>query len=143
VEWLRADLRAHPSRCTLAYWHRPPFTSGRYGDNEQTFRVRPMWKAAVEAGVDVVLAGHEHSYERFRPMDGAGRIDPKGARLFIVGTGGGNLRRYKTPRLPATQVRNDDTWGMLRLTLHDDGYDWKFLPVRGRSFTDSGSGECR
>jgi acid phosphatase type 7 len=143
VEWLRADLRAHPARCTLAYWHRPPFTSGRYGDNKETRRVRPMWQAAVQGGVDVVLAGHEHSYERFAPMDGAGRIDPRGARLFIVGTGGGNLRRYRTPRLPATRVRNDDTWGVLRLTLREDGYDWKFLPIRGKSFTDSGSGACR
>jgi acid phosphatase type 7 len=142
VEWLRADLRFHKRKCTLAYWHRPPFSSGRYGDDKDTTRVRPMWQVAVEEGVDVVLTGHEHSYERFARMDATGRIDPRGTRLFIVGTGGGNLRRYKTPRLPATQVRNADTWGMLRLTLRSDGYDWRFLPVRGRPFTDSGSTDC-
>jgi acid phosphatase type 7 len=141
--WMRADLRAHRRKCTLAYWHRPPFSSGRYGDAEDTARVRPMWQVAAEEGVDVVLTGHEHSYERFAPMDATGAIAPDtGTRLFIVGTGGGNLRRYRRPRLPATEVRNDDTHGVLRLALRPDGYDWRFLPVRGARFTDRGSADC-
>jgi Calcineurin-like phosphoesterase len=140
--WLRRDLRSHPARCTLAYWHRPPFSSGRYGDPENTDRVRPLWQVAVEGGVDVVLTGHEHSYERFVPMDRDGRRDDEGTRLFIVGTGGGNLRRYHRPALPTTAVRNGDTWGLLRLTLRADGYDWKFLAVPGRRFTDAGTGSC-
>ena len=142
ARWLRADLRRHARRCTLAYWHRPPFSSGRYGDPEDTARVRPLWRTAVEAGVDVVLTGHEHSYERFAPMDAEGTADPRGTRLFIVGTGGGNLRRYRRPRLQTTQVRNDDTWGVLRLTLRATGYAWRFLPVRGARFADAGSGRC-
>lgn len=140
--WLRSDLRKHRARCTLAYWHRPPFSSGRYGDPENTDRVRPLWRAAVEGGVDVVLTGHEHSYERFVPMDVDGRPDDEGTRLFVVGTGGGNLRRYRRPPLPTTVVRNGDTWGLLRLTLRGDGYSWKFLPVAGARFTDSGAGAC-
>jgi hypothetical protein len=140
--WLRRDLRSHRARCTLAYWHRPPFSSGRYGDPENTDRVRPLWQVAVEGGVDIVLTGHEHSYERFVPMDRDGRRDDEGTRLFIVGTGGGNLRRYHRPPLPTTVVRNGDTWGVLRLTLRGDGYDWRFLPVPGREFTDAGSGSC-
>jgi hypothetical protein len=79
---------------------------------------------AVEGGVDVVLTGHEHGYERFAPMDAGGRPDAKGAQLFVVGTGGGDLRRYRRPRLLTTAVRSDDTWGLLRLTLHPDRYDW-------------------
>jgi len=142
VRWLRADLRRHPRRCTLAYWHRPPFSSGRYGDPGDTARVRPLWRAAVDGGVDVVLTGHEHSYERFAPMGAAGAADARGARLFIVGTGGGNLRRYRRPRLPTTRVRNDDTWGVLRLTLRAAGYDWRFLPASGGRFADAGSGRC-
>jgi hypothetical protein len=143
AQWMQADLRANRRRCMLAYWHRPPFSSGRYGDPKDRARVRALWQVAVEEGVDVVLAGHEHSYERFAPMDVTGRIDrARGTRLFIVGTGGGNLRRYRNPPLPATEVRNADTWGVLRLTLRSDGYDWRFLPVRGRPFTDSGSGDC-
>lgn len=142
VTWLRQDLRRHERRCTLAYWHRPPFSSGRYGDPENTDRVRPMWQAAVDGGVDIVLTAHEHSYERFVPMDRDGRRDDEGTRLFIVGTGGGNLRKYHRPPLPTTVVRNGDTWGLLRLTLRADGYDWRFLPVPSRSFTDAGSGSC-
>jgi len=140
--WLRRDLRDHPARCTLAYWHRPPFSSGRYGDPKNTDRVRPLWRVAVEEGVDIVLTAHEHSYERFVPMDADGGRDDEGTRLFVVGTGGGNLRKYHRPPLPTTVVRNDDTWGVLRLTLRADGYDWKFLPVPGRRFTDAGTGSC-
>jgi hypothetical protein len=140
--WLRRDLRSHARRCTLAYWHRPPFSSGRYGDPEDTDRVRSLWQVAVDGGVDVVLTGHEHSYERFVPMDGDGRRDAEGTQLFVVGTGGGNLRKYRRPPLATTAVRNGDTWGLLRLTLRADRYDWRFLPVPGRSFTDAGSGSC-
>ena len=70
--------------------------------------------------------------------------DGLGQRLsqVVVGTGGGNLRRYRDPPLPSTEVRNDDTWGVLRLELHPDRYDWRFLPVDGRTFSDHGSGTC-
>ena len=142
ARWMRADLRRHRSRCTLAYWHRPPFSSGRYGDPADTERVRPLWRVAVEDGVDVVLTAHEHSYERHAPMDAKGKPDAAGTRLFVVGTGGGNLRRYRDPPLPSTEVRNDDTWGVLRLELHPDRYDWRFLPVDAGTFSDHGSGTC-
>jgi acid phosphatase type 7 len=142
ARWLRDQARASRDRCTLAYWHRPPFSSGRYGDKKDTRRIRAVWQVAVEEGVDVVLTGHEHSYERFAPMDISGRRYSRGPRLFIVGTGGAHLRPYRTPRLPTTEARNADTWGLLRLTLRPDDYDWRFLPVRGRQFTDRGTGTC-
>jgi hypothetical protein len=142
ARWMRADLRRHRARCTLAYWHRPPFSSGRYGDPADTERVRPLWRVAVEEGVDVVLTAHEHSYERHAPMDANGKPDAGGTRLFVVGTGGGNLRRFRNPPLPSTEIRNDDTWGVVRLELHPDRYDWRFLPVDARPFSDHGSGTC-
>jgi hypothetical protein len=142
ARWMRADLRAHAGRCTLAYWHRPPFSSGRYGDPADTARVRALWQVAVQEGVDVVLTAHEHSYERHAPMDAAGARDPRGPRLFVVGTGGGNLRRFHRPPLPTTEVRDGATWGVLRLDLRPGGYDWRFLPTRGATFTDRGSGDC-
>lgn len=143
IEWLRGDLQLHDAACTLAYWHRPPFSSGRYGDPENTQRVRPLWQAVVEGGVDLVLASHEHSYERFAPMNGVGnRDEDRGARLIVAGTGGGNLRRFENAPLPTTERRNDDTWGVVKLTLEPTGYTWEFLPVAGKSFTDSGSGTC-
>jgi hypothetical protein len=143
LRWLRDDLADHPAECTLAYWHRPPFSSGRYGDERDTERVRPLWETVHELGVDVVLVGHEHSYERLASMDAAGNRDPEGVPVFIVGTGGGNLRSFGGPPLETTEVRNGDTWGVLRLTLGDGRYDFEFIPVEGATFTDAGSGTCR
>jgi acid phosphatase type 7 len=142
-QWLRRDLSRHRPPCTLAYWHRPPFSSGRYGSPEDTKRVRPLWSILYDEGVDVLLTGHEHSYERFAPMNTTGeRDDADGVHLFVVGTGGGNLREFANDPLPTTEVRQDHTWGVLKLTLMATGYDWKFLPVAGKTFTDSGSGAC-
>jgi hypothetical protein len=141
--WLADELERSSGRCTLAYWHRPPFSSGRYGDAEATDRVRPLWRILHRAGVEVLLTGHEHSYERFGPMDAEGQADPnRGVRLFVVGTGGGNLREFENPPLATTEVRNDDTWGVLELTLRAGAYDWEFLPVRDGGFTDAGTGTC-
>ena len=143
ISWLRDDLEEHRAQCTLAYWHRPPFSSGRYGDPEATDRVRPLWRVVVDAGVELVLVGHEHSYERFAPMNAEGDADPDGTQLIVAGTGGGNLRRYERPPLPTTEIRNDEAWGVLKLTLRAGGYDWRFLPVAGKTFTDAGSRSCR
>jgi hypothetical protein len=143
IQWLRDDLNQSPALCTLAYWHRPPFSSGRYGDARDTGRVRPLWQAAYEEGVDLVLTAHEHSYERFAPMNAEGERDDGGMRLIVAGTGGGNLREFANDPLPTTEERNDNTWGVLKLTLRPTEYDWEFLPVQGRTFTDSGSGSCR
>lgn len=143
AEWLRDDLEQHQAICTLAVWHRPPFTSGRYGEPSETARVRPLWRVLNEEGADVLLTGHEHSYERFQQMDAEGRPDEaKGVRLFIVGTGGGNLRPFENPPLPTTATRQADSWGVLKLDLQSAGYDWTFLPVSGSSYSDSGTGTC-
>jgi hypothetical protein len=143
IVWLRRDLDRYAATCTLAVAHRPPFSSGRYGDPEDTSRVRPLWQVLYEEGVDVFLTAHEHSYERFAPMNTRGeRDEERGVRLFVAGTGGGNLRRFAHDPLPTTEVRNDDTWGVLKMTLNATGYDWEFLPVEGKAFRDSGSGTC-
>jgi len=85
-QWLRADLSAHPATCTLAYWHHPRFSSGQHGN---AVEMQPIWQALYAAGVDVVLNGHDHNYERFAPQDATGRADPeRGIREFVVGTGG-------------------------------------------------------
>jgi hypothetical protein len=142
IQWARSDLGTHRTRCTLAYWHRPPFTSGRYGLPKDTTRVMPLWRTLYDKGVDVLLVGHDHDFERFVPMDANGRPDPRGVREFVVGTGGGNLRAFKNPPLPTTAVRSDSTWGVLRLTLSPGRYAWRFLPVSGGGFTDAGAGTC-
>ena len=139
-QWFRDDLDAHPATCTVAMWHDPRFSSGNiHGD--QGF-IQPLWSIAYEKGVDVVLNGHEHDYERFAPMDANGALDTKyGVRQFVVGTGGYYLYGLGT-RKATSEVWDNSGYGVLKLTLRAGAYDWKFLPVAGKSFTDSGSRAC-
>jgi len=137
--WLAADLRAHHPPCTLAYWHHPRFSSGEHGDQLQT---APLWDALYASGADVILNGHDHDYERFAPLDPSGQPDPRrGIREFVVGTGGKNHYRFNSTQ-PGSVVRNSDTFGVLRLTLHPRGYAWQFAPITGKHFTDAGAGTC-
>lgn len=139
-DWLRSDLAARPSRCTLAYWHYPRFSSGPEGNDPA---VKPLWDALYEAGVDVVLNGHEHLYERFALQTPGGQSDPKrGIRQFTVGTGGKNLYSF-AGRRPNSQVRNASAFGVLRLTLYPTSYEWRFVPIAGKTFTDRGATDCR
>ncbi|MDI3341718.1 MAG: metallophosphoesterase [Sphaerobacter sp.] len=138
-QWLRADLAQHPATCTLAYWHHPRFSSGKHGSQS---KMQAIWEALYDAGADVVLTGHDHNYQRFAPLNARGEVDPEqGIRQFVVGTGGKNLYQIDEP-LATTEVYNDDTFGVLRLTLHERSYDWEFIPVAGGTFSDSGSAEC-
>jgi hypothetical protein len=138
--WLRADLAATSRRCTIAFWHHPLFSSGQHGAHRN---MRPIWDALYEAGAEIVLTGHDHNYERFAPQTPAGAADPtRGIRQFTVGTGGKNHTRIRRAQ-PNSEVRNDDTFGVLMLTLRGDGYRWQFVPEAGKSFSDAGSGGCR
>jgi hypothetical protein len=139
VRWLRADLAAHRRRCTLAYWHHPRFSSGPHGNQQP---VAPLWRALYSAGADVVLNGHDHDYERFASQTPAGRADARhGIREFVVGTGGRSHYPTLIPRANS-QRRNSSTFGVLALTLHRDGYSWRFVPEAGGRFTDRGTGPC-
>jgi hypothetical protein len=137
--WLRADLAAHPTRCTLAFWHHPRFSSGRHaGDPDYD----GFWRALHHAGADVVLNAHDHHYERFAPQDPRAQLDrARGIREFVVGSGGKSLEPFATTR-PNSEVRNATTFGVLVLTLHPGGYDWRFVGERGAKFGDRGSGSC-
>ena len=137
--WLKADLAAHPAPCTAAMWHHPRFSSAQHGDDGG---MRNLWRVLYEAGAELVLSGHDHTYERFGPQDADGKPDPaRGMRQFVVGTGGKEL--YKFERIEAdSEVHSNKTFGVLKLTLHPRGYDWEFVPVRDGVFHDSGSAEC-
>ena len=138
--WLERDLKDHPSACILAYWHHPRFTSGTSGGDSA---VGAFWKVLYDHGASVVLSGHDHDYERFAPQDPSGHADPeRGIRQFIIGTGGATLGSFGRTA-PNSEVRNNSSYGVLELTLRPDGYDWRFVPVPGDSFTDSGSDTCR
>jgi acid phosphatase type 7 len=140
-EWLAADLAAHPARCTLAAWHDARFSSGEeHGDSAA---VAPFWQQLQDAGAEVVLTAHEHSYERFAAQrDSTRPTDSEGLVQFVVGTGGRELRGFGDPR-PNSEVRWNGSFGVLALTLHADGYDWRFVGPPGTPEVDSGSGSCR
>jgi acid phosphatase type 7 len=130
--WLAADLAANPALCTVAYMHHPRFSSGLHGSDTT---LGALWTTLSRGGADVVLAGHDHHYERFAPFEGI--------RAFVVGSGGRShypvLWRLSRPKSVAL---DDDTYGVLKLTLGAEGYDWRFVPVVGSTYSDSGSSSC-
>lgn len=137
--WLRADLTAHPNRCTLAYWHHPRFSTGVVGDLPD---IRPLFQALYDANAELLLVGHAHNYQRWSPLNPTGAPDAaRGIRQFVVGTGGRASHEVSPPD-PRQEIANDDTFGVLRLLLSSGGFTWQFQPVAGRTFTDSGSQTC-
>jgi acid phosphatase type 7 len=138
--WLRADVAAHPSRCTLAYWHRPRFTSGPASQAAET---DAFWRDLYATGADVVLGGHNHQYERFAPQTPDRDPDPAaGIRQFVVGTGGDGLDPFRPADLrPNSETRIAGAFGVLLLTLRPDGYDWRFVDADG-AVLDAGSQPC-
>jgi hypothetical protein len=136
-QWLRQELALNQKKCTIAFWHHPLFSSGQNGDQTH---MRDFWRLLYAAGVDIVIAGHDHLYERFAPQDPDGRPDSaKGIRQFVVGTGGAQLYRFVTTK-PNSEVRIS-AYGVLKLTLETESYRWDFVPV-GSGESDAGSGTC-
>jgi hypothetical protein len=133
AEQLALQIIADDGRCTLAYWHHPRFSSGRHGSDPMS---APLWSLLADADAELVLSGHDHTYERFAPIDGI--------RQFVVGTGGRSLYPFEGEPLPLTEARADDTYGLLQLSLEPDGYAWRFVPATdvGGSFTDVGDAAC-
>jgi hypothetical protein len=139
VTWLQNDLAAYPNLCILAYWHRPRWSSG--SDHGNDGEMQAIWEILYDAEAELVLNGHEHIYERFAEMDASGSAVPQGLREIVVGTGGEGLDKFGAIQ-PASEVRNNSTYGVLKLTLNDTSYDWQFVPIAGGTFTDSGSSTC-
>ena len=140
VRWLKNDLAANPKRCVLAYWHHPRWSSGaKYGNNS---KYQTIWSTLYNAGAELVINGHEHNYERFKQMNASGSAVSSGMRAFVVGTGGAGLYGFGTIR-STSEVRNSSTHGVLKLTLSSTSYSWKFVPIAGKTFTDSGTTSCR
>jgi hypothetical protein len=140
LDWLIADLAAHPVACTLAIWHHPRFSSGAHGNDLQT---SPFWRVLYDAGADLIVNGHDHDYERFAPQTPIGVSDPgRGIREIVVGTGGESLRLFKPVAVLNSEIRNASTYGVLRLDLAPGSYAWQFIGVSARSFSDNGSASC-
>src|SRR5439155_1132477 len=137
-QWLKTDLAASAKRCTLAYLHQPLFSSGTLADAG----THTLWQDLYDAGAEIVVTGHEHNYQRFAPQTATGVADPAfGIREFVAGMGGAGHFSVGTA-LANTEVQEDQTYGVLKLTLSSTGYEWKFIPIAGKTFTDAGSGTC-
>jgi hypothetical protein len=139
VAWLRDDLARHPGTCKLAMWHHPRWSSSSEGS---TPAVEPFWRVLVEFGVDVVLNGHAHDYQRFPPMNTQGQPDPSGPRAFVVGTGGSSFSSFDDDAPVRSEVRDNTSHGVLKLDLRDGSYAWNFVALAGDELRDSGEGAC-
>jgi len=138
-QWLRADLAANSKDCILAHWHHPRFSSGTHGSSTAT---QPLYQALYEAGAEIIVTGHDHNYQRFAPQTPTGQADPaRGIRQFVAGTGGAGLYVFATP-IANTEAYSVETYGVLKLTLGPGSYSWEFVPIAGKTYTDSGSGTC-
>jgi hypothetical protein len=139
-QWLRADLAATGKDCILAYWHKPRFSSSStHGSSTAS---QPLWQALYEAGAEIVVVGHDHTYERFAPQTPTGVADPaRGIRQFVAGMGGAGHYGISSP-IANSEAYNTDTYGVLKFTLGPGTYAWEFVPVAGGTYRDSGSGTC-
>ncbi|GAA3883690.1 discoidin domain-containing protein [Saccharothrix violaceirubra] len=139
-QWLRNDLAASTKPCTAAYWHHPLYTSG--SNHAPSTSTRPLYQALYDYNADVILFGHNHQYERFAPQDANGNLDnTRGIRSFVAGMGGASHYGFGTIK-PNSEARNSDTYGVLKLTLHSNSFDWQFVPEAGKSYSDSGTTAC-
>jgi hypothetical protein len=137
--WVAQELRTRPAKCTLAYWHHPVHSSGYEGNMP---KMRAIWQLLYDHNADVVIVGHSHNYERFGPQDLDGNPKPgRGIREFVVGTGGNGFTRLESIKANS-EVLNNDSAGVLKLTLAPTSYMWEFVPVAGAMLRDSGSDVC-
>ena len=137
-QWLRDQLSSSAAQCTLAYMHHPRFSSGLHGDDDG---LADLWQTLDEYGIDIILAGHDHNYERFSPLTADGELaEADGIQSFVVGTGGTYLRPMETIRT-GSAIAVDDRHGVSVLDLFRDSYDWEFVDTTG-SILDSGSRSC-
>jgi hypothetical protein len=139
--WVRSDLAAHPNACTLAFFHEPRFASGS-AVIKNAAAMAPIWNDLYNSRADLVLTAHKHSYERFAPLNASGGVDTaRGMREFVVGTGGEDRAGRPAP-ITGSEVRDNKTFGVLKVTLSSGGYGWNFVPEPGKTFTDSGTTSC-
>jgi hypothetical protein len=138
-DWLKRELREDAAQCTMAMYHRPLLSSGFHGGASEML---PIFSLLHTSRVELVLAGHEHHYERFQPITPAGQIDPTaGTTQFVVGTGGATLRRTRRP-LPQSAYQIQGRWGILRLVLDRNGWQSDFIDTNG-TLWDHAGGACR
>ncbi|HUQ60227.1 discoidin domain-containing protein [Lentzea sp.] len=140
LSWLKADLAANTKACVVGYWHHPRFNSGQYGDKSV---MSPLWNAFVDAKADLVFNGHDHHYERLKPLGKSGAVDEvNGMRMAIVGIGGDYLYDEVKPR-SGVEKWFADSHGVLKLTLSGRSYSWEVIDTAGKVRDKAGPYNCR
>jgi len=135
--FVRTTMQQAPTRCTMALMHHPYDSSGLNGP---TPSLRDVWELMYNLGADVVIAGHDHLYERHAPVNtDQRRDDAKGIRQFTVGTGGAPL--YNKVRNALNSEFLASNFGMLRLKLDPALYSWEFMDMNG-NVLDRGLNVC-
>jgi hypothetical protein len=135
--FIRTTMQTAPTRCTMALMHHPFDSSGLNGP---TPALRDAWELMYNLGADLVIAGHDHMYERFAPVDPSQRRDDaKGIRQFTVGTGGAPL--YQRTRNTPNSEMLISTFGVMRLKLDPALYSWQFMDMNG-NLLDQGLNVC-
>jgi hypothetical protein len=138
-QWLAQDLGGNKKACTLAYAHHPRYSSGAHGNQTQ---MTDLWQTLYDGKADVVLSGHDHTYERFAPQNAQGELDEKkGLRQFVIGAGGKSLYPFKTLQ-PHSEVQAAGMYGVLKMELKSNGYHWQYLSVNPDQFQDQGESPC-
>ena len=132
LRWLRGDLARDDHLCELAFFHHPRWSGGQHDSQEF---VQPLWEVLANGGVDLVLAAHDHNYQRFFKLDAQGDRDEEGIRSFVVGTGGAS--HYETDEVEDRVRAEDEMFGVLKLILRPTSYDFAFLPTGRPQSPDS------
>ena len=140
-KWLRGNLGAISTECVLAYWHHPRFSSVTGGRSGGNVYLSSLFQVLYKHGVSVLLSGHDHIYERFAPQDPDGALAANGIRQFVVGTGGDSFYKIRSVTRNS-EVRSENSYGVLKLTLRAKSYDWEFVPIAGHTFRDTGTSSC-
>jgi acid phosphatase type 7 len=138
ARWLRNDLANWPGRHKLAYLHRPRYSCGAHGSDTLP---DALWERLIAARTDLVLAGHDHNYQRFPRMNSNGEYASRGPVSFVVGAGGahlysidGNEGQQGCSKAQYVQSRKH---GVLRLRLGAYRFGWRFI-AGDRTVMDSG-----
>lgn len=138
--WLAKDLSKNTNVCTIAYFHHPPFNIGPEG---YATSMNDMWALMAQSGVDIVLAGHDHDYQRWVPLDGNGNPSPTGITEFVAGGGGHGIQGFTVsdPRLAVGFDTSPNSFGALRMVLNQYGASYQYFNYQG-TVLDSGAVPC-
>ena len=139
-QWLLNDLNTHSNTCTIAYFHHPVYSVGPQGP---TTTMNDIWALMAQKGVDIVLSGHDHDYQRWVPLDGNGQPSATGITQFVAGGGGHGIQNFleTDSRLAFGSDTSPNSLGSLRFELNQYGGSFQYINYLG-AVLDSGAVPC-